>query len=268
MHGYKIGEVGHMFGLPNDTLRYYESRGIITPHRDEESGYRYYDAWDMNYLLDSIWYRSYDFSLNDVEQMVHKDDLDMFKERCRQREMELMKTISEYQRKLNHLALYRRKLGRISLELGQFSFEDSPAMVWQRQRTKGVLEKGEGADIIRRWTELMPYIDHTFVMPEVKPTKGEFSDYCWGFSLSPEEMERLRFEIPPTAEYIPSFKSIRTVFWAGGEGTFMDSFNAQVITPIKEMHHQISNPPVGHLLVRVHENGEMKRFFEVWVPIE
>lgn len=203
MHGYKIGEVAQMFGLPNDTLRYYESRGIITPRRDEESGYRYYDAWDMNFLLDSIWYRSYDFSLTDVEQMINKDNLEQFEGRCRQREIELLHTINEYQRKLKQLAIFRQRLKRIPGELGKFELEDSPAMIWQRQRTKGVLETGEGADIIRRWTGLMPYVEHTFVMPEVKPVRGEFNEYCWGFSLSPEQMELFHMEMPAAAEYIP-----------------------------------------------------------------
>jgi hypothetical protein len=48
----------------------------------------------------------------------------------------------------------------------------------------------------------------------------------------------------------------------------MDCFNAQVIAPVKEKGHLPTHPPVGHLLVRIHENGEMRRFFEVWVPIE
>ena len=268
IHGYKIGEVVRMYGLPNDTLRYYESRGIITPRRDEESGYRYYDAWDLNYLLDCIWYRGYDFSLSDVEQMVNKDDLPDFLKRCRKREAELLHTVNEYQRKLKGLVLYRQKLGRIPQMLGQFRIEDSPAMVWQRQRHQGELEKGAAVDIIRQWTERMPYVNHTFVMPEIKPTKGEFSDYCWGFSLSPEDMELFHMEIPETAEYIPSFRSIYTVFSAGGEGTFMDAFNAQVSAPIKEKGDQIPRPPVGNLLVRIHEDGKMRRFFEAWVPIE
>ena len=95
-HRYKIGEVSRMYGLPNDTLRYYESRGIITPRRSEESGYRYYDAWELNYLLDCVWYRSYDFSLSDVEQMVNKDDLPAFLARCRKRETELIRAVVTY----------------------------------------------------------------------------------------------------------------------------------------------------------------------------
>ena len=267
-HRYKIGEVSRMYGLPNDTLRYYESRGIITPRRSEESGYRYYDAWELNYLLDCVWYRSYDFSLSDVEQMVNKDDLPAFLARCRKRETELIRAVAEQQRLLKSLVLHRQKLARIPQELGQFRVEDSPVMIWQRQRHQGELEKGVSADSIRQWTEHMPFVRHTFVMPEIKPTRGEFSDYCWGFSLTPEELELFHMEIAETAEYIPSFQSVYTVFSAGGEGTFMDAFNSQVIAPIKAKGYQIPRPPVGNLLVRVHENGEMRRFFETWVPVE
>jgi len=141
-------------------------------------------------------------------------------------------------------------------------------MVWQRQRDQDIMEKGESADHIRRWVELLPHIDHTFLMPEVKPNEGEFRDYHWGFSTSPENAALYDLPMGTGAQYIPSFKSIHTVFTAGGEGTFMDAFNSQVIEPIKAMGHSPSKPPVGHLLVRVHKNGEMKRYFEVWVPIE
>ena len=222
----------------------------------------------MNFLLDSLWYRSYGFSLSDVGAMVNTDDLQDFDARYRQREMELIKIIDEHQKILTSLALHRQRLAKIDDELGKFSYTDSPAMVWQRQRDQGIMEKGESADHIRRWVELLPHVNHTFLMPEVKPSEGEFKDYCWGFSTTPENA--CHYDLPMTAstEYIPSFKSIRTVFTAGGEGTFMEAFNSQVIEPIKAMGHTPSRPPVGNLLVRVHNKGEMKRYFEVWVPIE
>ena len=269
MTGYKIGEVSRVFGIPNETLRYYESRGIITPKRDEESGYRYYDIWDMNFLLDSLWYRSYGFAINDVVQMVNSDNLETFENRCRTREMELLKTIGELQQTLNCLVFHRQKLSRITSEMGKFTLENSPAMIWQRQRDKGILEKGDSAAHIQHWVELLPNVNHTFMMPEIKPTEGEFKDYCWGFSVSPDKARIYGIEMSAGTEYIPSYKSIRTVFCAGGEGTFMDAFNTTVIDPIKAMGYTPNRPPVGNLLVRVHdENGNMKRYFEVWIPID
>lgn len=268
MTTYKIGEVSRVFGIPNETLRYYESRGIITPKRDEESGYRYYDVWEMNYLLDSLWYRSYGFSLADVASMLYSDDLRTFDARCLQREAELTETIERYRRILMCLAEHRRRLSEIDQDIGKLSVVNSPEMVWQRQREQGVLEKGESAAHIRQWVELLPLVKHTFLLPETKPVEGEFKDYCWGFSATLEIVNACNIQLPSGAEHIPSYRSIYTVFTAGGEGTFMTAFHKQVIEPIKKAGCIPTHPPVGNLLVRTHENGEMKRFFEVWVPIE
>ena len=267
MDGYKIGEVARMFGLSNDTLRYYESKGLITPRRSEESGYRYYDVWDMNFLLDSMWYRSYGFPLAEVEQMVNTDDLTQFAARCRPQEMRLLQTINEYQRKLKQLVLFRQKLNQIPQQLGKFRLEKSPAMLWQCQRTGSQPVKGPGAHVVRQWSELMPLVEHTFVLSEEGVSNGDFQEYSWGFSMSPEKLDLFHLDAPETAEYIPEFQSMYTVFSAGGQGTFLSSLHQQVLDPLLAQGHTITHPPVGHLLVRVHEDGSIRRFFETWVPI-
>lgn len=49
---YSIKETAAMSGLPESTLRYYESVGILEPaQRDESSGHRVYSESDMDFLL-------------------------------------------------------------------------------------------------------------------------------------------------------------------------------------------------------------------------
>ena len=43
---YRIGEVSRLFGIGQDSLRYYERLGIVVPKR-EVNGYRAYDLDDM-----------------------------------------------------------------------------------------------------------------------------------------------------------------------------------------------------------------------------
>lgn len=43
---YRIGEVSRLFGIGQDSLRYYERLGIVVPKR-EDNGYRAYDLDDM-----------------------------------------------------------------------------------------------------------------------------------------------------------------------------------------------------------------------------
>ena len=62
---YKIGDLGRMFGLSNETLRYYEKKGILHSHRDEATNYRYYNVMDVYRLGIIRNVRNMGMSLND-----------------------------------------------------------------------------------------------------------------------------------------------------------------------------------------------------------
>ena len=46
---YKIGEAARLLGLSTEALRYYERKGLIVPHKDSISNYRYFDASQINH---------------------------------------------------------------------------------------------------------------------------------------------------------------------------------------------------------------------------
>lgn len=48
---YSIGTMAKLMGISAEAIRYYESRNIISPVRDPETGYRYYNTWDFHMLL-------------------------------------------------------------------------------------------------------------------------------------------------------------------------------------------------------------------------
>ena len=48
---YSIGTIAKLLGISSETLRYYESKNVIQPKRDPDTGYRYYTAWDLHMLL-------------------------------------------------------------------------------------------------------------------------------------------------------------------------------------------------------------------------
>lgn len=165
----------------------------------------------------------------------------------------------------------RRNVSEAKSKLGQFTLEDSPEMIWQCQRSivtgeEGELVRGADAETVRQWVKYMELLGHTFIMPP--KNEQAFNEYSWGFSLTPEQLCALNMEIPGSAVYIPSYRSIHSVFVAGDEGSFLPCIHEQVIDPIKARGYRITNPPLGNLIVRVHENGEMRRYIEVWVPVE
>lgn len=267
---YRIGLVAKLLDLPNETLRYYESRGIVTPHKDEESGYRYYDAWDLNNLLDSIYYRSFDFSLSDVEKMINEDTKKDIVDRCLIREAELLQTIYDYKQKLYSLMKFRQRITQAEVKVGVFEITESPSIIFQRQRVKNqFIFDDDALKVTNKWLNLMPNTNHTFVFPNYNIyDDNSFNEYWWGFSVSPDDAVHYGIDITQSVVLFPPTKSIYTVFIAGGRNTFAPSMKSKVTAKILEAGHKIIGPPVGHLIVRPHEDGVFTRFFEVWVPIE
>ena len=67
---YSIGTMARLLGISAEAIRYYESRNIIQPVRDPETGYRYYNTWDFHMLLRARHYQNYGFSLEEVADPV------------------------------------------------------------------------------------------------------------------------------------------------------------------------------------------------------
>lgn len=69
---YRIGEVSKITGLPISRLRYYDKIGILSPSwRDEDSDYRYYDAYQLEeaYLIEQ--YQYFGFSLSQIKLLLN-----------------------------------------------------------------------------------------------------------------------------------------------------------------------------------------------------
>ena len=62
MKEYRIGEVSKMLDVPVETIRFLEQKGLVSPEKNPESGYRFYDVWDVNQILDYKKFRQIGFS--------------------------------------------------------------------------------------------------------------------------------------------------------------------------------------------------------------
>ena len=63
---YKIGDVAKILGISPDLLRYYEKKGVVKPVKDRSNDYRYYEPWDINFLIDCLWYKNFGFGIESI----------------------------------------------------------------------------------------------------------------------------------------------------------------------------------------------------------
>jgi MerR family copper efflux transcriptional regulator len=66
----KIGEVARQSGLGVETLRFYESRGLIEPIARTDTGYRLYDAHILSRLSFIKKAQSIGFSLDEIAHII------------------------------------------------------------------------------------------------------------------------------------------------------------------------------------------------------
>lgn len=101
---YRIGEVARLLGVTQDTLRFYEEKDLIKPYK-AENGYRCYTADDVWLLLDAIYYRKVNFSVNDVKRILYHNNCESMQNLISEKIEEEKKSIMEHQYYLTKLEM-------------------------------------------------------------------------------------------------------------------------------------------------------------------
>ena len=258
---YKIGDVARILGISTDLLRYYEKKGVVTPTKDRSNDYRYYDAWDINFLMDCLWFKNFGFSIEQIADMVRvpstEDIADMFE----YKEAELRSTIRRCSLLLERSERHRREIAGIPELLYKFEIADSPDLARYLNRVNEEYPlSGELEPLARRWLAAMPFNHRYFEL------SGK--DHCWGFSLDMEYAEKLDFDVSPPVKRMPPRKSVHTVFRSRGKGCFTTSLLDYAFDWMEKNGYTPAGPARGVLLASVLEDDLLGGYFEAWIPIE
>jgi MerR family transcriptional regulator, Zn(II)-responsive regulator of zntA len=101
-HYYKIGELADKAGSNVETLRYYESRGLVKASSRSAAGYRLYSDHDAERLLFVLQAKKVGFSLKEIDRLLnlqlHKDE-----HTCREVKDTTADKISEIEGKIRDL---------------------------------------------------------------------------------------------------------------------------------------------------------------------
>lgn len=73
---YLIKKASEISGVSVRTLQHYDKIGLLSPKK-KDNGYRYYSEDDMSLLQTILYYKYLGFSLNDVKNLIHKDDCEI-----------------------------------------------------------------------------------------------------------------------------------------------------------------------------------------------
>ena len=71
---YWIKDVAKLLGMTTEGVRFFERQGIVTPHRDVENNYRFYDRVQIIDLGQIQKYQKFGFTLKEYEDLLRSTD--------------------------------------------------------------------------------------------------------------------------------------------------------------------------------------------------
>ena len=219
---YKIGDVARILGVSPDLLRYYEKKGIVHPVKDAHNDYRYYDPWDVNFLMDCIWYKSFHFGIDQVAQIITDSTAEEVADILDAKVVELRAQIRRNELLVRRAREHQADLLRLKNQLGQCVLRESPEMVRYINRYNYNYDNSEALQTVsQEWLEYMPFTHRCFEMPveDISGKRGE-GRFSWGFSLTPDYVRELGVKVEPPVVRLESQPAIYTVFTSAGKGNF------------------------------------------------
>lgn len=123
---YTAGELAKLFGIPKQTMFYYDKMGLLTPEFVAKNGYRYYAMPQYLTLEIILFLRKLDISVPHIKEFLEHRSRDKILGILKERESLCKQTLSETQQLLAAISCYRKTLESKSAHGTQSS---APAML-------------------------------------------------------------------------------------------------------------------------------------------
>ncbi len=210
---YTISEFAELLGVTVDTLRLYEKYNIIKPIKNKSNNYRYFNDYDARNMLMSRWYRSLDFSMQDVSDLIRNESFDDIAEKIAVKKEELETEVRLKMRLLNRMKCISGDLAEGKKYLDQCCEKTLPGIYRIRQTDKNSLVKEEGLkDKVEEWMKYMPHTFFSFRMNNREVlTENNVFDYNWGLAMYDKDFLELGLKLDDMIEYIGPGKYISSV---------------------------------------------------------
>lgn len=266
---YKVNEVSRILNISIDSLRYYEKLGVITPKIDERNHYRYYDAWDINYLLEYLYYRRMDYSSQEILEFIHGDTVNAQIKKVKEK-------LDYYKEKKEYYDYVYNKNRNFLDSLEEIRQEDRGMKIIPCQSYRYLIyrhnyrfnQKREMNQVFAQWMKYYYMVHNLVVIKQDTVKRCLDNDYDWGFALL--EPDFFHSELTEN-EYIKSISScfcVRTIVDAGEHGMFHYQLLDPAMDFMKKHCFEMDGDPFGILLTRAHGQDGFHRYIEFFIPIK
>jgi DNA-binding transcriptional MerR regulator len=270
---YKIGDVARILGVSTDILRYYEKKGVVHPVKDKNNDYRYYETWDINFLLDCLWYKNFGFGIDEISHIVSDSTYDDIMDAMDEKEHEIVENLRHQKLLLRRIREQKKELTHAKSLLGKCDICRSPEIVRYLNRHNFIYDDDPAiAAVSQEWLKYMPFVHRCFEILKSDLPGNELGgeNYSWGLSLDMQYVNEFGVRADPPAQHLPSRRCLHSVFTSTGKDEFSPKHLQYLVDYASENGLTIVGNAHGNLLCSVQEgetSEDLSGYFEVWVPI-
>lgn len=116
-----IGQASDFLGISRDTIKFYEEKGLISPAKDNENGYRRYSMEEIHNLYLINFYRELNIEVKKIKEIKESGKLDDVDRILEEQENRLVKEIREKKETLKKIKKTRNEYLNIISNIDKFS---------------------------------------------------------------------------------------------------------------------------------------------------
>lgn len=264
---YSIGKMASLLGISAEAIRYYESKGIISPIRDPETGYRYYSTWDFHMLLRARHYQRYGFSLEEVSELFRTNQLAFVQERLHDQAAAIEYEIIFQMNMLKRIRQSQEMIQDARDSIGKFQIAQRPGIYRiNTQKNYTLYKEKEQLDLISRWGEMAPFVYSCAVFYK-DHIQAKDSHFDFGMGLNEEYAQFLQVQKGPGIQYYPPCPCVHTCIASrSGQYLTLDSLR-DGLEYLRRNGLTLAGDVVTQVVCMTKPEEEYFNWHIVWFPI-
>lgn len=207
---YKISEVAKLLDITPEAIRYYESKGIITPERSEDTGYRYYSGWEIHMLIRARTYRELGYSLDETANLLNHYETEDIISYLSHKEEDIRQDIVRSKNLLKYIGREKQNIINSNELTGKYSIEYRPDIYRLEMQDGYVLHPDKKLrQTIYDWIDKIPFVFTSTLFP-LEEVKNSGQNFTVGLGVYKEYAELLDIEESDYVRFFPSELCILT----------------------------------------------------------
>lgn len=273
MQRYRIGEVSKMVDVPVETIRFLEQKGLVSPEKNTETGYRFYSVWDINLILDYKKFRKIGFSSRETVDLVRDSSFADLLEQLDAKRREAAYLSHFYQAKALKLKNFQSVLRNAPELVGKYYIMNRPEnySLFTRAHSDGNLKMTNARDTEGGFEEVTrnyPFVEHIYRLKKGELMLPEDQEEAeWGFTVKKYWADRLGIQLLPRMEHIRPVTALFTVITLDEQEYFTRSAAENALQYMEDHHYTLCGDILGVYIATVREGGRNVRYMELWMPI-